>query len=726
MNAPRLLLLSLFAAVGVFIAWSLLSGGAVTESATREGGVGHLPSHPLKDPKLSSDLVALADATPTVLPKHVTAAQATGALRLSPDGDVQVYITVNDSTVIDDLAALGVRIERISEELSIVQAWVPVDTLRDLSRLASVKGVRLPDYPHLNAGSIETEGDAVLQSDELRTALGVDGSGITIGVISDGAAGLTASQASGDLPAVDTDTCNVVAESPIAPASGAEGTAMLEIVHDVAPGASLMFGHFGFNYTGTSMDFSDAVSCLAANADIVVDDIGWFGVGPYDGTSFVSQNTADSLNGPGPIRGYFTAAGNQARRHYQETYVGSSTILAAGDVVPDFPLPPGDTWTQHEFDMTDGTEHAGAEPAPAPHNRIVLQPGGSATIILVWDDPWGTAPNDYDLFIREDGEVFICSGDFQGGGPDSRPVEACSWENTGPDDLELDIILGNYLGTAAPVEFDMFVLCDSCSSFGNGNVLDFNTVGSSVPNQSDAGGSPASVISLGAVRHSTPNDIEPYSSIGRTEDGRLKPDIVAPDGVCITGSGGFGQPSCQGSGNRFFGTSAAAPHAAAVAALILECDPGLSRTELYDQMVLTAIDLGDPGPDNVYGYGRLNAMAAASSCDLGPSPTPTPTATATSTPTPTPTLTPTPTFTSTPTPTSTFTPTPTPFRVGDASCDGIVNALDATLILQFSAGLFSPLPCPLGADANGNGTTNALDAALILQLVAGLLPSLPP
>lgn len=74
--------------------------------------------------------------------------------------------------------------------------------------------------------------------------------------------------------------------------------------------------------------------------------------------------------------------------------------------------------------------------------------------------------------------------------------------------------------------------------------------------------------------------------------------------------------------------------------------------------------------------------------------------------------------------------TPTPTRTaglrGDVNCDGVVDSVDAALILQFVAGLTSPLPCQGRADVNGDGTISSIDAALVLQAVAGLLGSLPP
>jgi hypothetical protein len=116
--------------------------------------------------------------------------------------------------------------------------------------------------------------------------------------------------------------------------------------------------------------------------------------------------------------------------------------------------------------------------------------------------------------------------------------------------------------------------------------------------------------------------------------------------------------------------------------------------------------------------------AATATVTPPPSSTKTP-ATATPSSTDTPHTAATPTTTVTPTPTHTATPTQTPAGLsGDANCDHTVNAIDAALVLQFSAGLLSSLPCPQNGDVNHDGSVNAIDAALILQYVAGLVTHL--
>ncbi|KKL20673.1 hypothetical protein LCGC14_2453110, partial [marine sediment metagenome] len=492
-------------------------------------------------------------------------------MRIDGQGRVQAYLlvaTTVDEVVADVKRAQG-QVERFDESAGIVQALVPIGQLEALAHRPSVRYVRLPDYGFSQAGSATTGGDSILGADLVRSTFGVDGTGVKVGVISDGVGGMADSQASGDLPpVVNTTTCNVVPGSDPA-ASGAEGTAILEIVHDLAPGAELWFGHFWAE--DTSLAFNDAVDCLAANTDVVVDDIAWFNVGPYDGTSSVSANTSAELNqAANPIRAYATSVANMARRHYQEPFLDSGFIYEDEET--------GAFWVLHRFQGTADTHDAGeglaCEAGVYCGDTLRVLPGGIFIVLVQWNDEFGNSSNDYDLLLRDDfgaGTIDVVSGNPQMG-PGYDPVEVFAFENTHLVTTDFDILIGNYLGDAAPRTFDMFVICDKCFFF-DGATHNFNTPGSSVPNQSDAGGG---VMSVGAINASEPgnDDIATYSSLGPTNDGRTKPDITAIDGVDVTGAGGFT--------SRFFGTSAASPHIGGIAALLLECNPDLKAGEPGD------------------------------------------------------------------------------------------------------------------------------------------------
>ena len=659
--------LAVFLAAALFVLWPQPLSGQQTNGAK---------SNSRKHPKLSTPLAALARSIPqqrgaiaqgeriapppdfsvNKLPKLVRDAARAGLMRINKEVEVQVYIRLAEVTAenLRELQAAGVKVELHEKRQRIVQARVPVSRLEEVAALSLVQSIRLPDYSLRNTGSVDTEADSILKTDQVRSLLGVDGTGVRVGIISDGVRGIFATScapcdgvvgrpiSTDDLPvATGTRGGNGILTSVSggltarsfrtdedlegdpgpdcaspSPGAGAEGTAILEIVHDLAPGAQLFFSNFD-----TSLEFTQAVNFLAANTDVVVDDIGCL-TPPFDGTSFVSTSTANALkNNSNPIRAYLTSAGNFARNHYQESFVDSGVDGISATGLPGM---------LHLFQPTANTSDILGF-GPVANDPLFLPAGATVNVILVWDDSLGASANDYDLFLMRDSTetVVVGSENFQTGTQD--PVERFSYTNdTGSDDF-FRILIQNFADLASVRSLEMFIFQSSCDASGPVSLgpsrekHNYNTIGSSVLAQSDAGGSPVSVISVGAIDQGDPinDDIEFFSARGPTNDGRLTPDVTRIDGVSITGAEDFGAFPSGTFPQGFFGTSAAAPHAAGVGALLLQSAPCLvegaggalsvvdARTALRNLILNNAVDLGTPGPDNVFGHGRIDALASA-------------------------------------------------------------------------------------------------------------------
>jgi hypothetical protein len=602
------------------------------------------------------------------MPRSVRHAMSAHRLRINSSNEVQVYILVQ--AVTDDylrqLMARGVTIEITDATRRRVQARIPVGRLQAIARLPFVNFVRLPTYAVHRVGSVNTEGDAILRANAVRGQYSLDGTGVRVGVISDGLKGVfdhsctTCGGApggpisTGDLPgAAGTRNARGVLTSSsggiagrsfqangdlegLPPASppcgfsgaGAEGTALLEVVHDLAPGAQLSFAN-----ADTDMAFNQAVNFLASTNDVVMDDLGFYGEAS-DGTSPVSSNTAGALNNPSnQIRAYFTSVGNSADEHYFGTYVDSNVDgTTIGGLTTSGHL--------HLFQQTaDTTDVLGR--GPQPYNVISLPTSGEVVIFLTWDDPFGASSNNYDLYLvqQSTGRVVASSTDVQSGTQD--PMEALDYVNPGGSDF-FRIVVQNVRDQAQPKNLNLFSYEPECAVAGPRLLVsgrherhNYNTATRSVPAQSDAGGSPVSVVSVGAIcsasaaasgvfagsaapdescLDNTNSTIEFFSSLGPTLDGRAKPDITGIDGVSVTGAGSFPSP--------FFGTSAAAPHLAGIAALVLQAAPCLAasatgavdtvtaRTTLRNLILGNAAGLGSPVPNNTFGSGRADAFAA--------------------------------------------------------------------------------------------------------------------
>ena len=621
-------------ALALIAALAAAALGLVTASAAD-----HEPSSAKPASKLSGPLVVLleafeyAPAAPAdyaaalAEPSSPSAAYlAAGIVRVTGTG-VQTYIHVaaTDDPLRTALTALGVVIERESEDGGIVQAHVPLSVLAQVADVAGVQSVTPPVYGFSNAGSALTAGDAILSFDDLRAAQGVDGSGVTVGVISDGITGLLTAVGSGDLPATFetrdgggklTATAGGVIstsfradgdlEAGLGADPGAEGTAILEIIHDIAPGAQLRFANFS-----TTLEFMAAVDFLASVSDVVIDDIGFFGR-PTDQSSDVSTNTAAALTAAGnPIRAYATSVGNQANKHYEGTYIDSGADgLDAGTFT-------GIAGGLHEFKSTATTTDA-LGLGPKPFNVVNVTSGETVVVFLTWDDT-GAVTSDYDLFLQETTGGTIVAFSIDENPVTGDPTEVVSITYAGGGTVDLNIIVQNFADASTAHTLELFVF-PAGPTFSNGAFFNYNTVAGSVPAQSDSGGG---VLSVGAIDAADDgNDtIEPFSSQGPAGNAALKPDVTAIDGVAVTGAGGF--PS------TFFGTSAAAPHVAGLAALLLQMrpdllsgeagdDPTADRAALRAAITSSADDLGVGGADNTFGHGRVNGATAGVALQVAP------------------------------------------------------------------------------------------------------------
>ncbi|MFC1786627.1 NosD domain-containing protein [Halobacteriota archaeon] len=447
------------------------------------------------------------------------------------------------------------------EENHLAVAWVEVEDLETLASQESVRTIRTVMPPLVRIGSVTTEGDAIHRTADVRANHSQSGSGMRIGIISDGVDHLVDAQISGDLPAGLTVLSNTQ--------GGDEGTAMLEIVHDMVPGADLYFHDCGANTVAFNAAIDDLV---AAGCDVVCDDIGWI-TQPFfeDGTGTVASHLASVLASNDII--YVSSAGNAGNKHYQDDY---------------YPISGS---TQHDF------SHGGT----TPYLYLQMQAGGSVRIVLQWSDQFGFSGNDYDLglYSFNTASYVAASVNMQDG--NDNPLEFISYTVPGGTATgDYAIVVDKYSGVGKTLE--VFIYSGpGCGVYTN-NIDPVDSIFGhpAVPN----------AIAVGAIDANDPgnDDIEPFSSQGPvtisypTPVSRPKPDICGIDGVAITGAGGFYVP--------FYGTSAAAPHIAAIAAQMWGAFPDKTANEIRTVLYSSTVDLGGAGYDSVFGYGRSDALEA--------------------------------------------------------------------------------------------------------------------
>ena len=532
---------------------------------------------------------------------------------LTPDGKslrVTLVLDTEDHEVLTaQLEAVGLTV--VSAYANQVNVGVPIAVIIDqlgsenpgeifqrLSELDHVIAVRLPQTKNIDSSTIDGEGIEVVGADVWHQA-GYTGTGIRIGVLDLGFSGHE------DLLGEELPDQVGFAQFGWYDEEQVHGAACAEIIHEMAPDASLFFAW----YDGSDPSFGDAVEWLVDQGVDIISHSAGTPVSSRDGKNF-DASVVDDVVADGIL--WVNSSGNDGEHHYRSVFYDP------------------DADNLHEFEN-------GEETLPVYNNSYV-------EVYLIWSDNWGSAAQDYDLAAYDlDGNLLEISRDTQDGSYGSYPTEGVKIQ-TGGDTIYVAVISSD---ATEDVTFDLFVR-------GSGVSIPYGTPQYSVGSPGDAKGS----LTVGATSWRT-DALEPYSSQGPTTDERLKPDISAPAGVSGATYGSYG----------FDGTSASTPHVAAAAALVWQAHPEFSRQQVIDFLLNASIDYGVAGADTGYGYGRLRLPSPTSLIDPSPTATteaPSPTST-TEAPLPTPTneelgsaLVPVPTRTMEPTPTRVAFSTPEP------------------------------------------------------------------
>ena len=519
---------------------------------------------------------------------------------------IEATADTNPDQLLTDLQSLGLQ-----QSLAfgrVVSGVIPISELGNVAALSSLRLVRPVYRPITNVGLVTSQGDVAQRSSNARSIYpGVDGTGITVGVLSDSydnLRGASADVASGDLPS------GVIVLKDLASGGTDEGRAMLQIVSDVAPGAKLAF----HTAAGGEVAFAIGIINLAkpvanggAGASVIVDDI-VYSSEPYFQDGIVTQ-VVDIVAANGVA--YFSSAGNYARGSYESAFVPGGIDNTVG----------GQSYTFHDFD-----------PSEVVNNFQAITINGAFKPGLQWDQPFFSysttrvgSQNDLDLFLFVSPSfTSILISSSTNNNLNADPFES-SLVASGTGTAYLAIGKRNSVGGPDPTKIKYVDFS------GSNNTFQFATNSStSVGHNQSANGLGVAAASYQATPAfgTNPPVAQPFTSLGGTPilfdraGNRLatpiirnQPAITAPDGVDTTF---FGWDSDRNGKPNFFGTSAAAPSAAGVAALIRQAAPSATNTQIYNALKNTAIDMNTPGYDLLTGYGLIQADAAIATLNYVP------------------------------------------------------------------------------------------------------------
>jgi subtilisin family serine protease len=580
------------------------------------------------------------------------------------------------------LRATGASVVNVSRQFQTVTMAALPGQLRSLAAVPGVEGVQEEITPFTAAacpqGAVVTEGDSQLQADRARELFGVDGEGVTVGILSDSfnqwkdaPKSEPEDVASGDLPGTGnpcgfTQPVKVVTpfipgaypepeEEPENPPGEEEegedeGRGMAQIVHDIAPGANIDFAS-AFN---GELAFAKGIRDLYdEGARVIGDDVGYFDE-PFfqDGpvAAAVNEVVAKGAN-------YFSAAGNDNLQNAAGENIGSWEApgykgMECPEALPSF----------YESCMNFA-------PNPGEEDNtfgITVEEEWPLFVDLQWAQPWNGVTTDLDMFlVRNEGKELVETAFNTPNTEPGRqePYEFIPWEEheqAGSAEEEVEVVIARCdqaCGAARAGEEIGGVFPYAGTEGGDdgtprlklaivnngGGVVETEYPPAKVEGSEDIVGptifghtAAAAAISVAAIDVRTKERPEPYSSRGPVlhlfgpvegttaakpigEEAIAKPNVTASDCGATT----FFFSEFENEPGRYFfcGTSAATPHAAGIAALIRSANPNASNAEVRAALESTALPIGPLGaryPPSAVGAGLLDAESAVAALALPP------------------------------------------------------------------------------------------------------------
>ncbi|AXW59392.1 serine protease (plasmid) [Ralstonia solanacearum] len=607
--------------------------------------------------KLDGALIRLRQNTGTLHARSASGIESPAATRPGSCVNVDIAVQADARQTAAQLERLGLQDTAVYGNY--ISGCLPVANIDEAAAIAQIRRIsKVARSTH--SGVVQGQGDYAQLSRSLRQAvknLGQEltGKGITVGVLSDSfncnsernqdaryvaknghQDAMEDDIARGELPG--NGRIRILKELRDCSDGGDEGRGMAEIIHDVAPGADIAF----YTAFGGQADFAQGIEALAlpknqstargvpgGGAQIIVDDVEYF-----EEPAFQSGIIGAAIDNVVRNRGvaYFSAAGNDNADASPVAYVNNAARFA------DQPTDPNGTGTPGRplnFDPS-GASQVYALPVRA-LRQIEDTPFWRFRVQLYWDRPFDNSASSLQVCLADkNGKPFKVV-------VDGEPYPSCTDASVIGQQA---IAWGTLLGTAAEATLQVRLLDGAAPRrlrlrTSRTVVGQFGTADAAIYGHRL---SPNSLTTGAANYLATPMcdptlktaQLESFSSHGGglvlfDNDGRAlarpvldgKPDIVGPDGASSVFFGTQAKDGDRGFGvynlncryypaypYQFFGTSAAAPHLAAVAALMRQAVPRATPAQLYDALRKTAVDMGPPGRDNATGPGFVQPERA--------------------------------------------------------------------------------------------------------------------